>query len=82
MTNRRYIGKRFLGKCFGIELLERAEGDNHVMFRTLVEDDGNWFPLVREMSSFWLPEAASVTREAEEWCKANLKRDGKYGYRF
>jgi hypothetical protein len=76
----------FRGKCFGVGLKPRnsSEEDNHVMFCTIVEDDGYWFVSRSSTgSSFWLPELVDCYQQALVWVKENCVPDPQgYGWDF
>jgi len=44
----------FKGTCCGVVLYQRAEGDPHICFDILGEDDGNWFLARNGASTCWL----------------------------
>lgn len=76
--------KFFLGRCFGIGLKERniEEGDVHVSFTILVEDDERWSECYGFASSYWLPDLVDAINAAQEWMERYYKKDGSYGYKF
>jgi len=77
--------KTFLGDCNGIGLSPRdaSNGDLHVMFTPLTEDDGNWFPSGGSMSSAWLPEYIETAQTALHWLRNNAHKDPDgYGWIF
>jgi hypothetical protein len=78
--------KVFLGACCGIGLKKRGDGDPHVVFYFLVEDDGNWFVSQNGLSSFWVFDFNRVWSEAQSWMRENCDpdndKDGStWGYR-
>ena len=67
------------GACTGVCIYQRSEGDNHLCFVTLIEDDGNWFVSTNGVSTFWLPDFTRVMSAAESWLEANAIRT-KWGW--
>lgn len=74
--------KVFLGECIGVALEPRGPDDSHVVFYTLVEDDGNWHVAsVDGFSSVWINDLFSVVEEARRWMIKNCDKDGT-GWKF
>ena len=75
----------FLGRGMGVALVPRGEGDPHICFVILAEDDGNWFAS-GEGASSWLHELREQFQLAQQWVENNCKPDtyqGKqYGWLF
>lgn len=71
----------FLGVCLGIALVPRGSNDNHICFKLLAEDDGNWGVLSSWPSSFWLSDLQNELVAAQKWMEDNAEKE-KFGYRF
>lgn len=69
--------KTFCGDCLGVALEPRDgdDGDLHVAFRIIVEDDGNWFFSNGDASSAWLPDLLEQFQRAHAWMKENCNLD-------
>ena len=80
----------FLGECKGVGLSPRGEeggeeGDRHVMFTILTEDDGKWHAGgaggAASSSSHWLPDLEQQLEAAHTWLERNADF-GEYGWKF
>jgi hypothetical protein len=78
-----YPRKTFTGGCLGIALDARDESDDdlHVMFKIIVEDDGEWFWQSGDVSSHWLPELHKCMADALIWLEVNAIKD-EAGWKF
>ena len=65
--------------CLGVIITTRGEGDNHLCFFVIVEDDGNWNLCKNGASTFWLPELLDSVKNALVWLEHNATR-GQWGW--
>jgi len=70
------------GECHGVVLSLRGEGDPHIVFRSIIEDDENWFiNKAGSSSSFWLQDHIDVMKKAKKWLKKNcVESHGGFGW--
>jgi hypothetical protein len=74
----------FLGDIVGMVLRPRHEknGDQHVIFQIISEDDGHWFLSTSGVSSSWFEDYGSVLAAARKWCEENCDPDISHGRQF
>jgi len=59
--------RKILGDCMGVKLSARRDGDPHLCFTIMVENDGEWFERMGA-SSAWLDELIDVLQQARDYC--------------
>jgi len=64
--------KTFKGECFGIGLYE---DDGYILFKVIVEDDGNWFESTNGGSGYWLEDLMEEMSAAQRYLALECIRD-------
>lgn len=62
-----------LGVQHGVGFYHREEGDKHLCFKILVEDDENWFPSEHGASSWWFNELKELLVYVEKYMNINYR---------
>lgn len=57
---------KFLGECFGIEVMDKEKDGLPVLVKLLIEDDEIWHEK-EEFSSYWLDDLINVLTQAKNY---------------